>query len=330
MKTKKNMKTSKMKTSKMKKKIHNTSIKNKDTEKTPFPIDIVYTWKGENDSNDMRLRYNNELKYSLRSIELFAPWVNKIFILMNNYNPPSWIKDNDKIIIVEHSETFPSADYLPNTNSNAIETTISNIKDLSEHYIYFNDDFFLGRKTKYTSFFTPDGKAIVDDYVLITRDIVKDKNTLGIKFPQNSDSMYKHIPIPQIKSLVQKFNKKYADYIDWIRKIKKRNEKGFDICRKYNLNAPCQQIHYPVAKYMYSKKKAVLVNNNHINNKNVWYVSSADITLKPKLLTELLDVKPTLFCINDSEEDIKKRKIILKKLLIFFNKYYPNKASFEK
>ena len=142
--------------------------------------------------------------------------------------------------------------------------------------------------------------------------------------------MYKHIPIPQIKSLVQKFNKKYADYIDSIRKVKKRNEKGFDICQKYDLNAPCQQIHYPVAKYMYSKKKAVLVNNNHINNKNVWYISSADLTSKPKLLTELLDIKPMLFCINDSEEDIKKRKIILKKLLIFFNKYYPNKASFEK
>ena len=133
MKTKKNTKISKMKTSKMKTskmKSRNTSVKNKDTQNPPFPIDVVYTWKGENESNDMRLRYNNELKYSLRSLELFAPWINKIFILMNNYNPPSWIKDNDKIIIVEHSQTFPSMDYLPNTNSNAIETTICNIKGL--------------------------------------------------------------------------------------------------------------------------------------------------------------------------------------------------------
>ena len=47
----------------------------------PFPIDIVYTWKGESKSSNVRLGYNYELKYSLRSVELYAPWVNKIFIL---------------------------------------------------------------------------------------------------------------------------------------------------------------------------------------------------------------------------------------------------------
>ena len=37
--------------------------------KNPFKIDIVYTWAGENnDQNDIREAYNNELKYSLRSV----------------------------------------------------------------------------------------------------------------------------------------------------------------------------------------------------------------------------------------------------------------------
>ena len=50
----------------------------------PFPIDIVYTWAGEhNDTNDARISNNNELKYSLRSVMKYAPWVNKIYILMN-------------------------------------------------------------------------------------------------------------------------------------------------------------------------------------------------------------------------------------------------------
>ena len=140
---------------------------------TPFPIDVVYTWKGEAVSNDRRLGYNHELQYSLRSVHLFAPWVNKIYILMNKSKQPSWIKKNSKIIIVDHSETFPSDKYLPNTNSNAIETTIANIKGLSNHYIYFNDDIFLGRKVKYTDFFTNDGKALIDDYTRYTRNIVK-------------------------------------------------------------------------------------------------------------------------------------------------------------
>ena len=162
------------KSKKNRNKAKNKTLKRSASKKSPFPIDIVYTWKGEEMSNNRRLGYNYELKYSLRSIYFFAPWVNKIYILMNNYKQPSWIKENDKIVIVEHKDTFPSEKYLPNTNSNAIETTIANIKGLSNHYIYFNDDIFLGRKVKYTDFFTPDGKAKIDDYSLNTRVVTKD------------------------------------------------------------------------------------------------------------------------------------------------------------
>ena len=135
---------------------------------------------------------------------------------MNNKKEPSWIKDNDKIVVVEHLDTFPSSEYLPNFNSNAIETTIANIKGLSNHYIYFNDDIFLGRKVKYTDFFTPDGKAKIDDYSLNTRVVTKDglENKLKFDIPQNADKLYKHIPISQIKDSVLEFNKTYADYVD--------------------------------------------------------------------------------------------------------------------
>ena len=53
-------------------------------ETTPFPIDVVYTWKGERVTDNIRDSYNNELQYSLRSIDLYAPWVNKIYILTSN------------------------------------------------------------------------------------------------------------------------------------------------------------------------------------------------------------------------------------------------------
>ena len=192
-------------TKKHSKKINRT-IKNYKRDKPPFPIDIVYTWSGEKTSNDIRLGYNYEVKYSIRSIYYFAPWVNKIYILMNNpKKTPSWIKeDNDKIIIVDHLDTFPSKKYLPNTNSNAIETTIPNIQGLSEHFIYFNDDFFLGRKSKYTDFFTPDGKAIVNYNTSEIKPTYYNKDNtrnLSIKFPPNNGMMYEHIPVPRIKSI---------------------------------------------------------------------------------------------------------------------------------
>ena len=52
-----------------------------DCNKTPYPIDIVYTWASENNNkNDIRQSFNNELMYSLRSVFKYMPWFNKIYI----------------------------------------------------------------------------------------------------------------------------------------------------------------------------------------------------------------------------------------------------------
>jgi hypothetical protein len=299
-------------------------------EKPSFPIDIVYTWKGEEITNNMRTSNNNELKYSLRSIELYAPWVNNIYILMNPPKKyPSWIKKNDKIKIVDHKDTFSNNNDLPTTNSNSIETTIVNIKGLSEHYIYFNDDIFLGKTVSYKEFFTSDGKALVDKYTVETTSIIKDDryNLLNIHFPLSVNRLHSHVPITQIKSLVINFNNKYKDYIDWIRDTKTRKMRGYDICHTFNLNTPCQQIHYPISKYMYSNGYAILKDND--SKENVQYIQSGSETLIENL-NDVIIYKPKIFCINDTEIDPVKRVEVYNNLLLFFNTYYPNKASFEK
>jgi hypothetical protein len=300
-------------------------IKSKKNKFPPFPIDIVYTWKGEDFSNDRRLSNNNELKYSLRSVELNAPWVNKIFILMNNSKIPSWINPTDKIIILEHTDTFPSKKYLPNINSNAIESTIANIPDLSEHYIYLNDDIFLGKKTKYTDFFTPDGKAIIDKIAknrtkkYIENNLKKMNNNfklnLNTKLPPNCNTLSKHIPFPQIKSIVLKFNKEYAHYIHQLRSTKKRRPG----------NLLYQQIHCPISKYMLLKNKAVTRNfsNKHVD------IRSSDKILSINL-KKILRNKPNFFCIKDEEDVPLNRQIVREKLTSFLESYYPNKATFEK
>ena len=299
-------------------------------ETTPFPIDVVYTWKGERVTDNIRDSYNNELQYSLRSIDLYAPWVNKIYILTDYpVKYPSWInKNNNKIILIYTKDTFPSPDYLPNANSNAIESTIVNIKSLSEHYIYFCDDFFIGKKTRYTDFFTPDGKAIVDKITMESNELLKDKKyiMLNIIFPPSVCKMYKHIPLPQIKSCIIEFNKKYADYIHWIRMTKTRNRRGFDICEMSGLNSPCQQIHYPICKYMYLNDKAVF--GDYEDKQKIIFVKSNKNNLQ-ELLDKIYKGRPLFFCINDDETDINKRKIVRQQVLNFFIAYFPNKASFE-
>ena len=108
---------------------------------------------------------------------------------------------------------------------------------------------------------------------------------------------------------------------------KKRNRKGFDICELNNLNTPCQQIHYPICKYMYSKNKAIVIDNddpkkaifarNNYNNLN-------------NTLNEIISTKPMFFCINDDENDVNKREEVRNIVLNFFKTYYPNIPNYEK
>ena len=135
-----------------------------------FPVDIVYTWVDGNDpewiekkqktlsnysefhqtkevSGEARFTAREELKYSLRSIEKYAPWVRKIFIVTDNQTP-SWLDtDNNKIEIVDHKDIFDKQ-YLPSYNSNAIESCIHKVPDLSNNFLSMNDDLFIGRPSK--------------------------------------------------------------------------------------------------------------------------------------------------------------------------------------
>lgn len=307
-------------------------IENFEPLETPFPIDIVYTWKGEKQTNDIRSSYNYELKYSLRSVELFAPWVNTIYLLVDAPKKyPSWINPfNKKIVLVDTTETFKDEKYLPNSNSNAIETTIINIPNLSEHYIYFCDDIFLGRHTKYTDFFTIDGKPLVD-YKALSHSRNIQNNTLSndLNFPKSVNGFYPHVPIPLLKSSVMKFIDTYPEYIEWIRMTKKRKGDGCNICVVNDLMCPCQQIHYPIAIFMLSKNNAYVTRYYGDNNKAM-FIMNDKLYNNPYLLDNIIKKQPLFYCINDDEEDLFKKQKVRELMLQFFNKYYPNKASFEK
>lgn len=143
-------------------------------------IDLVYLWVNGNDpawqakrqsitgnaesktSVNCKGRYadNGELKYSLRSIELYAPWIRKIFIVTDN-QVPEWLDTtNPKIQIVDHTEILPS-ESLPCFNSALIEHFLYRIPGLSEHFLYANDDMLLNRPTTPETFFRHDGFPIV-------------------------------------------------------------------------------------------------------------------------------------------------------------------------
>ncbi|NHB85135.1 hypothetical protein G7085_12315 [Tessaracoccus sp. HDW20] len=108
-----------------------------------------------------RFTSRDELKYSLRSLDYFAPWLRRIYIVTDG-QVPDWLDMlNPRIRIVDHKEIFRSTEYLPSFNSNSIISNLHHIEGLAEHYIYVNDDVFLGRWMRPQRFFLGSGVALV-------------------------------------------------------------------------------------------------------------------------------------------------------------------------
>ncbi len=144
-------------------------------------VDLVYMWVDGNDPEwrakrnqymsggekkttegvaDARWRDNEELRYSLRSVEKYASWINHIYIVTDGQRP-AWLNtDHPKITIVDHKEIMPE-DALPTFNSQALESRIYRIPGLSEHFILGNDDTMFTKPTTRELFFHDDGTPIV-------------------------------------------------------------------------------------------------------------------------------------------------------------------------
>lgn len=103
---------------------------------------------------DIRYVEADELRYSLRSAELFLPWVRRIFLVTDN-QVPEWLDlTNPKLRLVDHTEIMPRPEWLPTFNSLAIEAQLHNIPGLAEHFIACNDDHFFGQPCAVADFFT--------------------------------------------------------------------------------------------------------------------------------------------------------------------------------
>ncbi|MGA7146992.1 MAG: stealth conserved region 3 domain-containing protein [Microbacterium sp.] len=111
---------------------------------------------GEGDDGPARYRQLDELRYALRSVHMYAPWVRRIFIATDSA-APAWLVDHPKVTIVRSEEFFADPSVLPTHNSHAVEAQLHRIPGLAEHFLYSNDDMFFGRLTEPELFFTPAG-----------------------------------------------------------------------------------------------------------------------------------------------------------------------------
>ncbi|MGB8359678.1 MAG: Stealth CR1 domain-containing protein [Bacteroidales bacterium] len=147
------------------------------TSQRSCPIDAVILWVNGSDSkltekrnlyakdtpgsshhgaHPTRFASVNEIRYCVLSIFKFAPFIRNMFIVTDGQDPNLYedIKTFfperlNSLRIVDHKEIFRGYEkYLPTFNSLSIESLIWRINDLSDNFIYFNDDLFLIREHK--------------------------------------------------------------------------------------------------------------------------------------------------------------------------------------
>ena len=136
-----------------------------------YPIDFIITWvddsdpawiaekrrysvdrKQESDDSCSRYRDWGFLKYCFRGIEKYTPWVNKVFFVTCGH-VPDWLNlEAPKLVHVRHDEYIPK-EYLPTFSSHPIELNFHRIAELSEHFVYFNDDTLITSETSPDFFF---------------------------------------------------------------------------------------------------------------------------------------------------------------------------------
>ncbi|WP_161606237.1 stealth family protein [Microlunatus speluncae] len=219
-----------------------------DLDARDFPIDLVYTWVDDQDPNWQaiknehlpdgskitvgegradhaeRFRNRDELKYSLRSIEMFAPFVRNIYLVTMDQTP-AWLNtDHPQLTVVSHSDIYADPQALPTFNSSSIETQLHHINGLAEQFIYFNDDVFLGRPCSWRDFFWANGAAkyfpathtvsanLIDDHA--EEYLVADRNAIRLleaEFGRSAHAGMMHTPHPSRRSVLQELEKKYPD-----------------------------------------------------------------------------------------------------------------------
>ena len=318
-------------------------------------IDIVYLWVDGNDPvwrakkeafergmphsasealAEARFVDNDELKYSLRSIERFAPWIHHIYIVTDR-QVPAWIDlTNKRISIVDHTEIMPR-EALPSFSSPAIEWCIDNIPGLSEHFLLANDDTFIGREATPADFFTPSGYPIVrlrkrhkskhSAATQYMRTLFKAQSIVNKAFGFACD----YIPHHNIDAYrLSDFKACKAQFADEVEPTIVRHIRHEEDLQRATILYYALAIGHGRMKLMgrYNKRATL---SEHIKDtlKGRFYYDSRSISICEKDIRRIINrYNPLLFCLNDNEHSTDGDR---ERTGEFLKLMFPEKSSFE-
>lgn len=273
---------------------------------------------GEGDDGPARYRHVDELRYALRSVHMYAPWVRRIFIATDS-PAPAWLIDHPKVTLVRSEEFFADISVLPTHNSHAVEAQLHRIPGIAEHFLYANDDMFFGRPVSPKLFFTSAGVTqFVEAPVLIgtgmpaphrsghDNGLRVNRELLRARFGRTITNDLSHCATPLRKSVMAELEREFPE--DFARTAASRFRSATDISVTNSL------YHY----YALLTGRAVATTEPRVQ-----YVHTTLATSLRRMerLVERTDVD--MFCLNDGGETEIPEKIRIRAITTALERMFP-------
>lgn len=322
-----------------------------------FPIDVVVTWVDGKDTVRNRLREeykrrqdgidkhaasprryvnHDELKYLLRGIDRYMPWVHRIHVVSSDQPPPAWLMPNEAVGFesgiatrerVEgkpvlrwvNDRTILEPEFLPTFNSHALEGAIQRLPDLTEHFIYFCDDMFVTRAVAPSGLFGHDGKPRIcaaprktpyrRDPGVHAQTWRKIWSEMSRRYAGRDKWMNGHVATPLTRQLMIDTEKFWGD--EWVATRVNKFRSGRDV-QPVGAAAIYGQVNDRVEKGGELVGRFVIFRDWHLLNR-------AGMALA-------LVARPHLLCVND---DLDRPEIFGKQLLGYLNLLWPSPSVWE-
>lgn len=294
-------------------------------------IDVVYTWvNGEcpqyqqlcrqysNHKDDLNPeRYRDRyslLKYSLRSLEQYVPWINNIYLFTCRPQIPKWLNVNHPKINIVHHDQIIDREYLPTFNCNVIESYLHKIPSCSNYLLYVNDDFLFGDRTSKYDFITPEGK------IKVFGTLMGEKLKFRI-YEQHNDiislGFIEHTPYLIYKPYWQEMLELYPQKVKQTRQQKFRTSCDFRMDKLYRYFL---RSHHPmnsevVPFYQLLRYHRFHKIMNHFPSQN-------------RKLIKLQKMRPKFYCLNDDQRNNPNPRVV-ELVQTFLNTCYPKPSQFE-
>jgi len=318
------------------------------------PIDAVYLWVdgsatgfresltnallkspapfGHASFERCRFRNNGELRYSLRSLGKYAPWIRYIYIVTNGQMPEWLNRENERIRLITHSELFADCRNLPTFNSHAIELQLHRIPGLSRRFLYFNDDLFLGRPCARDTFIV--NRSLQRIYFQETplpdnphngpvhdRAYAYTQNLMAQQWPRRAERLLPaHVPQLYDKDVIAQLEKRFAAAFQQTARNRFRTPKDLVLRILYAFyqleNAPSHSGHESIVLVQPSPQY-MFIRLQQADRATIWALEMAK------------HLRPRFFCINDEVADLDAGHLGLSRTRQLLVQMYPQVSSFE-